>query len=85
MAEMRFTSRHILIWLVDKVRPEEIDKIISAEIPDPNVDQELFDIVTTNIVHDPCGTLNIMSPCMDNGKCTKRFPKQCQTGTITNI
>ena len=28
---------HILIWLVDKVRPEEIDKIISAEIPDPNV------------------------------------------------
>ena len=35
---------HILIWLVDKVRPEEIDKIISAEIPNPNVDQELFDI-----------------------------------------
>ena len=29
---------HILIWLVDKVCPEEIDKIISAEIPDPNVD-----------------------------------------------
>ena len=68
---------HILIWLVDKVRPEEIDKIISAEIPDPNVDQELFDIVTTNMIHGPCGTLNMMSPCMDNGKCTKRFPKPC--------
>ena len=66
---------HILIWLVDKVRPEEIDKIIPAEIPDPNVDQELFDIVTTNMIHGTCGTLNMMSPCMDNGKCTKRFPK----------
>lgn len=76
---------HILIWLVDKVRPEEIDKIISAEIPDPNVDQELFDIVTTNMIHGPCGTLNMMSPCMDNGKCTKRFPKPCQSDTITNI
>ena len=70
---------------MDKVRPEEIDKIVSAEIPDPNVDQELFDIVTTNMVHVPCGTLNMMSPCMDNGKCTKRFPKPCQAGTITNI
>ncbi|XP_071035291.1 uncharacterized protein [Parasteatoda tepidariorum] len=59
---------HILIWLVDKVRPEEIDKIISAEIPNPNVDQELFDIVTTNMIHGPCGSFNMMSPCMDNGK-----------------
>ena len=33
---------HILIWLVDKVRPEEIEKIISAEIPDPILDQELL-------------------------------------------
>ncbi|GFX16778.1 ATP-dependent DNA helicase [Trichonephila clavipes] len=76
---------HILIWLVAKVRPKEIGKIISAEIPDPNVDQELFAIVTTNMIHGPCGTLNMMSPCMDNGKCTKRFPKPCQTDTITNI
>ncbi|GFU35283.1 helitron_like_N domain-containing protein [Trichonephila clavipes] len=76
---------HILIWLVAKVRPEEIEKIISAEIPDPNVDQELFAIVATNMIHGPCGTLNMISPCMDNRKCTKRFPKPCQNYTITNI
>ena len=27
----------------------------------------------------------MMSPCIDNGKCTKRFPKPCQNDTITNI
>ncbi|GBP52180.1 hypothetical protein EVAR_87565_1 [Eumeta japonica] len=64
---------HILVWFIDKIRPEEIDSIISAEIPDPSTDQLLFDIVTTNMIHGPCGTLNSSSPCMADGKCTK-FP-----------
>ncbi|GFX56106.1 ATP-dependent DNA helicase [Trichonephila clavipes] len=55
---------HILVWFIDKIRPEEIDSIISAEIPDPSTDQLLFDIVTTNMIHGPCGTLNSSSPCM---------------------
>ncbi|XP_037930893.1 uncharacterized protein LOC119665729 [Teleopsis dalmanni] len=42
---------HILIWCVEKIRPEEIDKIVFAEIPDPNVDKELFEIVTKNMIH----------------------------------
>ncbi|XP_044582624.1 uncharacterized protein LOC123263704 [Cotesia glomerata] len=66
---------HILVWFIDKIRPEEIDSIISAEIPDPSTDQLLFDIVTTNMIHGPCGTLNSSSPCMADGKCTKNFPK----------
>ncbi|XP_026470268.1 uncharacterized protein LOC113374439 [Ctenocephalides felis] len=76
---------HILLWLVDKVRSVEIDNIISAEIPDKNVDEKLFDIVTTNMIHGPCGTLTIMSPCMVNGKCTIHFPKSLQNDTITDI
>lgn len=76
---------HILVWLINKIRPEEIDKIISAEILDPNVDPELFQIVTTNMIHGPCGSININSPCMDNGKCTKRFPKDLLSDTITGI
>ncbi|XP_044595860.1 uncharacterized protein LOC123272904 [Cotesia glomerata] len=59
---------HILVWFIDKIRPEEIDSIISAEIPDPSTDQLLFDIVTTNMIHGPCGTLNSSSPCMADGK-----------------
>lgn len=66
---------HILISLVQKIRPEEIDSIISAEIPDPDIDPHLFGIVTTNMIHGLCGELNLQSPCMDKGKCTKRYPR----------
>lgn len=76
---------HILIWLQVKIRPEEVDQIISAEIPDRSIDPELYEIVTTNMIHGPCGALNMTSPCMDNAKCTKRFPKQCINDTITDI
>lgn len=76
---------HILIWLNEKIRPEEIDSIISAEIPDRNVDPVLFLIVTSNMIHGPCGQHNNNSPCMDNGKCTKRFPKNLLSHTITGI
>ncbi|GFY03458.1 helitron_like_N domain-containing protein [Trichonephila clavipes] len=65
---------HILVWLKDRIRPEEIDQIISAEIPDPLIDQELFDIVTKHMIHGPCGAFNMTSPCMENGKC-KKLPK----------
>ncbi|GFX39485.1 ATP-dependent DNA helicase [Trichonephila clavipes] len=75
---------HILVWFIDKIRPEEIDSIISAEIPDPSTDQLLFDIVTTNMIHGPCGTLNSSSPCMADGKCTKNFPKD-MNNDVTNV
>ncbi|GFT86759.1 helitron_like_N domain-containing protein [Trichonephila clavipes] len=76
---------HILVWLKDRIRPEEIDQIISAEIPDPLIDQELFDIVTKHMVHGPCGAFNMTSPCMENGKCKKNFPKPHTNDTITDI
>lgn len=44
---------HILIWLVNKITPNEIDQVISAEIPDPEVDPVLFDVVTKSMIHGP--------------------------------
>ena len=35
---------HILIWFKNKLTPNRIDSVISAEIPDPAVDPELFDM-----------------------------------------
>lgn len=74
---------HILIWCVDKIQPNDIDNIICAEIPDSTIDPELFEIVTKNMVHGPCGALNIHSPCMNDGKCSKRYPRQLTSETIT--
>ncbi|XP_039951420.1 uncharacterized protein LOC120768715 [Bactrocera tryoni] len=75
----------ILIWLVDKIRAENVDSLISAEIPDPSTDQLLFDIVTASMIHGPCRNLNRSSPCMVDGKCTKRFPKDFTNDTVTHV
>ncbi|XP_055542911.1 uncharacterized protein LOC129728491 [Wyeomyia smithii] len=74
---------HTLIWLVDKVHPDQIDNIISAEIPDSEIDPELFDIVTTHMMHGPCGQHNPESPCMAGNKCTKRYPRPLHAETIS--
>lgn len=76
---------HILIWLQDKIGAEEIDQIISAEIPDQSTDPVLFDIVTKHIIRGPCGAFNMTSPCMEKGKCNKKFPKTHTNYTTTII
>lgn len=74
---------HILIWLVERIRPDQIDDIICAEIPAPETDPDLHDVVTTNMIHRPCGTINRQSPCMVDGKCSKRYPRKLTAETIT--
>ena len=63
-----------MIWLEDKIRSEEIDQIISAEISNTLTDPEQFDIVTSHIIRELCGTFTMTSPCMEDGICKKRFP-----------
>ena len=78
---------HNLIWLADKIQPTQINDVISAELPDPTQDSELLRVVTKNMIHGPCGNLNPNSPCMKDGKCTKKYPrkliKKTQTGNYS--
>ncbi|XP_075451755.1 uncharacterized protein LOC142492724 [Ascaphus truei] len=67
---------HILIWLKEKLHSIHIDNVISAELPNQYEDPILFAIITKNMIHGPCGNININSPCMKDGTCTKKFPKQ---------
>ena len=76
---------YIWVWLIDEIRPEEIDSIISEEIPYPSTDQMMFDIVTANMIHGPYGNLNRSSPCTADGKCTKSSSKNFTRDTITNV
>ncbi|CEG72551.1 hypothetical protein RMATCC62417_08094 [Rhizopus microsporus] len=59
---------------------EKINQIICAEIPDKTKDSELFEIVTSCMLHGPCGEINPGSPCMVQSAqglmvSSKRFPK----------
>jgi len=65
---------HILLWMVEKRKPDEFDAIICAEVPDPKTDSELYEVVTTNMIRGPCGDHNRESPCMIENKCSKRNP-----------
>ncbi|UYV81818.1 hypothetical protein LAZ67_20002585 [Cordylochernes scorpioides] len=76
---------HILIWLKDKIHPIQIDNVISAEIPNPEEDPNLYEVVIKNMIHGPCGTFNINAPCMKNGKCSKNYPRDLISDTQTGF
>lgn len=70
---------HILIFLQRTSRILEvadIDRIITAEIPNEETDPALYKVVSNFMVHGPCGAQRLSSPCMVGGKCSKYFPKK---------
>jgi hypothetical protein len=69
---------HILIILTAEDKPktvQEIDSFVCAEIPDPVAQPHLYDIITGCMAHGPCGHAKPCSPCMKDGKCSKRYPR----------
>jgi len=74
---------HILIWLRVKIAPNQIDSIISAELPDPQQDPILFEVISKNMIHGPCGPINPNAPCMKKGKCSKKYPRELLQETQT--
>ena len=66
----------------DKIRTTaQVDKHVSAEFPDPNQDPQLFETVKKCMVHGPCGARNPQASCMENGKCTKNYPRDFTDAT----
>jgi hypothetical protein len=69
---------HILIILRSQDKPRDssdYDLIVCAELPDKSTDPELYNIVTSRMLHGPCGALHPSCPCMVNGACSKGYPK----------
>ncbi|CAN7089236.1 unnamed protein product, partial [Brassica rapa subsp. narinosa] len=61
---------HILLWLegdFNNPTTSDIDKIISAELPDKETDQEAYCLVEQHMMHGPCGKDRPSSPCMEDG------------------
>ncbi len=71
-------------WKLNSVAA--MDSCISAQWPDPHTQPGLFETVKRSMVHGPCGILNRNAACMENGQCTKGYPKPfCDMTTIDNF
>ena len=69
---------HILLIVhpEDKPKvPSDIDRLITAEIPDCKTQPELYELVNDFMVHGPCGLENPQCPCMQGDKCSKGYKK----------
>ena len=76
---------HTLLWLKSSHKiqsPEDVDKFISAELPDRTTDPEAYTVVTEMMMHGPCGAANPKAPCMAEGVCTKKFPHKYNENTF---
>ncbi|KAB2624893.1 hypothetical protein D8674_016553 [Pyrus ussuriensis x Pyrus communis] len=66
---------HMLVVLDenDKINnPDEYDRIVRAEIPNEDVEPQLYNVVLKHMIHGPCGIHNLQSPCMKNGSCKRK-------------
>lgn len=69
---------HLLIILhdADKPRtPEDIDKLVTAELPDEETDPDMFKLISGMHMHGPCGLHNLNNACMVDGCCKYGYPK----------
>ena len=76
---------HLLLFLhPDNKYPtsDEIDQIISAEIPSKEDYPELYTLVQNHMVHGPCGIIRFEYPCMKEGKCSRFYPEMFQPRTL---
>lgn len=83
---------HSLFWMdeADQLQSgDDVDRVISAELPNKDEDPALYKIVTERLLHGPCGEHrpdcdwqcrehNPKCPCMADGVCSKGFPKRFQ-------
>uniref|UniRef100_UPI0035900D4F uncharacterized protein n=1 Tax=Myxine glutinosa TaxID=7769 RepID=UPI0035900D4F len=79
---------HILLMLCqeDKIcTAEDIDRIVSAQVPNSNESPEIHSLVKSHMIHGPCGTLNRHSICVKDGVCSKGFPQAYAAETLASI
>ncbi|XP_021986432.1 uncharacterized protein LOC110882810 [Helianthus annuus] len=70
---------HICLFLNDESKlpsVDHVDNFISVEIPDKNLDPDLYNLVSDYMIHGPCGVAKPNYPCTVEGTCSKKFPKK---------
>ncbi len=63
----------------------DFDRVVCAEIPDPETQPELHQLVMKHMIHTPCdGTHPESQPCIKNGCCSRGYPQEFQNYTRSN-
>nr|GEV34350.1 hypothetical protein [Tanacetum cinerariifolium] len=78
---------YILLWLEEEFKyrtPDQINDIISAELPCLTNNLDAYKVVSEFMLHGPCGAEAKHAPCTNEGKCSKHFPKMFLVKTIIN-
>jgi hypothetical protein len=76
-----FPHAHVLLILRQRIATAaDVDRFVSAEIPNPSDSPELHQLVLQFQIHGPCNHGN--APCVVDGFCEKQFPKQLQSCTV---
>jgi hypothetical protein len=79
---------HILIFFTKDCKPhmvEDIDHMISAELPNSKTNKLAHEAVTKCMMHGPCGVVFPNAPCMEEGKCKIQYPCKFQSETATDV
>ncbi|OMO96975.1 DNA helicase PIF1, ATP-dependent [Corchorus olitorius] len=75
---------HILVWLSRDLKSspiDDIDSMISAELPNKETDPDKYEAVSKFMMHGPCGPDNPKASCMEDGRCSKYFPNDFHDST----
>nr|GEW91589.1 DNA helicase [Tanacetum cinerariifolium] len=76
---------HSLLWVTPACKVQtnaNIDKYISAELPNPTEDPDGYKIISELMMHGPCGLVNKNAACMKDGnKCNRNSPKPYPNNT----
>jgi hypothetical protein len=79
---------HILIFFAKDYKPhtvEDVDRMISAELSNLETNRLAHETVARCMMHGPCGPTFPNAPCMDEGKCKKKYPRKFQSKTMIDV
>lgn len=83
VAETRFTTLSFIVLAREKNPARRNYSVTVAELSNQQNDPMLYDIITKNMVHGPCGEHNLTALCMRNAICTKKYPRRFVNDTQT--
>jgi len=79
---------HILIFFAKNYKPhtvEDVNRMISAELSNPETNRLAHETVARCMMHGPCGATFPNATCMEEGKCKKQYPRKFQSETVMDV